>query len=202
MESSTIEASVNGDQPEHIGEPVDRVKLGEHDYEVYEQRIGYLQNKLRRTFAQLVTREVDSPDDLLGALVVNPSYKLLKVFFGSRLMPEWEFEGYPTKEAWEAGDYKPEYDKSPGPTQARKAIETAARVNSLDLFKSVADFFPRETRDAIVNELVLAGISLLKKSGGSLLNASALTTGGLSTTSGTTDSTTDDDGQTADSTSD
>lgn len=200
-----MEPSVNGDQPdqpEYLGDAVEHVQLGDHPYAIYEQRIGYLQNKLKRTFAQLVTRDVESPDDLLGAVVVNPSYKLLRVFIGSKLMPEWEFEGYPTKEAWEAGDYKPEYDRSPGPTQAREAIRVASRVNSLDLFKSVADFFPRETRDAIVNELVLAGISLLKKSGGTLLNASATTIpGATSTTSGTTDSTTDD-GLTDDLTSD
>jgi hypothetical protein len=197
-----MDAPVNGDGPEQLGEPVDRVTLGKHDYHVYEQRVGYLENKLKRTFAKLVEGKIEGADDLLGALITDNVYKLLKVFFGSRLMPEWEFHGYATEEAWRAGDYDEKYDQSPGPTQVKHALGVCMRVNSLDLFKDIAGFFPKDTRDAIVNELVLAAIKMLQ-SGGLPQNASATTTPGApSTTSGTTDSTTADveltDGSTSD----
>jgi hypothetical protein len=196
-----MDAPVNGNGPEQLGEVVDKVTLGEHEYHVYEQRVGYLENKLKRTFAKFVQGKIDSPDDLLSALITDNVYKLLGVFLGSRLMPEWEFHGYATEEAWRAGEYDEKYDKSPGPTQTKNALVVCMRVNSLDLFKDIAGFFPKETRDAIVNELVVAGIKMLR-SGLPQQNASATTTPGApSTTSGTTDSTTADE-PTDDSTSD
>lgn len=198
-----VDQSVNGDGPEHLGEPVDRVTLGTHDYHIYEQRTGYLENKLKRTFAKLVEGKIDGPDDLLAVLITDNAYKLLKVFIGSKLMPEWEFHGYPTEEAWRDGEYEERYDKSPGPTQIKNALGTCMRVNSLDVFKDIAGFFPKDTRDAIVNELVLAGINMLKQQSGPLLPSGSVTTtpGAPSTTSGTTDSTMADDGQTDVSTS-
>lgn len=191
MESSTITPNGSGPADEaqlDAYSPFEQVTLGEHTYTVYEQRIGHLENKLKKTFGKLVEAKIDGSDELLGAFVTGPAYKILRVFV-PKLMPEWEFNGYPTEEAWRAGEYEERYDKSPGPTQIRRAMEAGMRVNSIDLFKHIAGFFSETTRHAIVDEMVLAGIAMMKQSGLRLPSASVPITDGPSTTSGMTDPT-------------
>jgi hypothetical protein len=108
------------------------VTLGDHTYTIVPQRIGYLRSRLGTVFAGIVDLEVSNAN--LLTVLGDKIYVLLQVFIPD-LMPEWEFHGYPTREAMEAEDYKEEYDHSPSPTEIREALTAGSAVNEIDLLK-------------------------------------------------------------------
>jgi hypothetical protein len=109
-----------------------RVQLGDNEYLVVPQRIGYLRSKLGKALEGLADMNL-SADNILDVLG-DRAHAVLKVFIPD-LMADYEFAGYATREAREAGDYNPEYDKSPSPKQIRRAFTVAAQVNEIDLLK-------------------------------------------------------------------
>jgi hypothetical protein len=106
------------------------VKLGDHEYIVVPQRIGYLRSKLGAVLAGVVDADLATSNviQFLGDKV----YSVLAVFIPD-IMPEYEFHGYATREAMEQDKYDEEYDHSPSPTQVKQAISVCTRVNEIDL---------------------------------------------------------------------
>lgn len=111
---------------------VETVTLGDVEYDVVPQRIGWLRSRLGIALGSLGDLKLDS-DNVIGALG-SRVYGVLRVFIPD-VMEEWEFHGFPTKVAWEKDEYDPDYDKSPTPSQIKDAFAAATKVNEIDLLK-------------------------------------------------------------------
>jgi hypothetical protein len=112
------------------------ITLGEHTLPVYAQRHAYLINRLGRFMRELQENAGDlDADDLLGFLQAR-SYELLCALVPSleRRVPEYEYRGYSSREAMEAGEYDPEADQSPTLPEIREALTQASVVNGFDIF--------------------------------------------------------------------
>lgn len=140
-----------------------QVTLGTHDYVLVGQPIGWLRQQIGMAVKGL-TEEVDPADldeDTLSnagfiKMLGDRVYRLLYAFVGEDLMPEWEFNGYPTKERWEQGDYR--RDEDPGQVtakQVRAAIIAGAEVNELDLLKHLGKLLGPELVKGFVTEALL-----------------------------------------------
>lgn len=160
--------SANGNTP--------HVELGSHSYPIYPQRWGYLNNKVDKLgFADAVVE--GSPVEWLGERV----YDVLAMFI-PKLMPLWEFRGFGSQEAMDAGEYDEALDKSPDWPQIVAAVELAMRVNRFDLFKNLGKVVDQETRSA----LVATWLSRQLTSGSSPTESSTTTPPTTSTESSTT----------------
>ena len=146
-----VTASQNGQAQVGDGVPV---RLGDKTYGLVAQRQGYLKKKLPQVFSALMEDDRDIDAAGLIALFEGRAYALLSVFIPDfvKTFPEWEFAGYPTKEAWEEGEYDETYDKSPTPPQTRYAIESAFRVNGLDFVKHIKNFVSPELIRATITD--------------------------------------------------
>lgn len=82
------------------------VELGEHRYAVVPQKLGRLRHSLREAFRGsdvevedgVAVLESETPSDLVSSLG-DQAHKLLSVFIPG-LMPEWEWQGYPSEDAY------------------------------------------------------------------------------------------------------
>jgi hypothetical protein len=155
------------------------VRLGEHDYAVYPQKIGYLENKLGR-FIEALTGDSATSTDSIVDFLGDKAYDVLHVFL-PRLMPEYEFRGYRSQEAFDARDYDPEGDASPSFPEIVEAMQTCMRVNRFDLFGHLGKLVDEETRGALV------AMAVARSTGGlSPTESSTTTPPTTSTDSGTT----------------
>lgn len=136
-----MEASVAAAAPQtENGRYPLRVVLGEHTYEVFPQRHAYLNHRLGQWFDSLQNVSAGASDvstlhDFLG-LIGDRAYDLLKVMIPD-LMPEYEFSGFATQEALDAGDYKEQYDRSPTYDELFGAFQVCLKVNRLDALKNL-----------------------------------------------------------------
>lgn len=144
---------------------MEQVKLGNHeDIPVYPQKWAYLTNRSTKTIVKVIS----STEDLtiqkdLGATIFewagSSAYQLLVAMIPSvaKRMPEYEFHGFNSREAWEAGDYEEENDPSPTVPEVIDAFNVAMRVNRFDLagvLKNLID--PKELKGPITKRLVEA----------------------------------------------
>jgi hypothetical protein len=123
----------------------DAVTLGDYEFPVPEQRIGRMTNKGARFIESLTTSDLqglmDSPD--IGAGLVDlgrrRAYDALCLVVPqlSKRMAIWEFAGYASQEAMDAGDYDEAADRSPTWPQIVIAFEVAKRVNRFDFLDSI-----------------------------------------------------------------
>jgi hypothetical protein len=110
------------------------VQLGEHEYTVHPQRHAYLRHRLGDKIELLGQNLNLIADGNFLDQIVDQAYEFLSVFI-PEMMPQWEFEGYGTPEAFEARSYDEAADRSPTTGQIIGAFEAALRVNRLDLVK-------------------------------------------------------------------
>jgi hypothetical protein len=117
------------------GTPTAEVTLGEHTVPVYAQRHAYLANRLGK-FVDSLSERTDRFGDADNFFVVlqDFSYELLCMVIPTlaKRMPEYEFRGFSSREAMEAGDYDEQADKSPTVPEIKQAFAVAARVNGFD----------------------------------------------------------------------
>jgi hypothetical protein len=120
------------DRPAALGSAGVDVVLGDYEYHVVPQRIGYLRSKFGIALQGLDTATLSSSNvvEFLGDRV----HAVLAVFIPD-LMPKYEFLGYATQEALDQDDYNEEYDHSPSSTQIKEALLAGAEVNEIDLLK-------------------------------------------------------------------
>lgn len=95
--------------------------LGEHRLAVVPQRHARLRHLLTGEDLQAV----------LGAEYSKHAYRVLCVLIPTleKEMPEWEFDGYGSEEAWKEQDYDETLDKSPTVDQIVEAFEIAIKVS-------------------------------------------------------------------------
>lgn len=108
------------------------VKLGEHDYVVFPQKIGYLMHKLGPQLQTILEAEIEGLDGI--DMVAAKTHEVLRIFIPD-MMPLHEFLGYASAEALEAGDYDENLDRSPEPLQVKAAFVAASDVNGGEVFK-------------------------------------------------------------------
>lgn len=120
------------------------VQLGSHSLPVYGQtwarvvnRLGRLYDSVRATGGELDTDNLDA-----GALVGflgGRAYEALCIFIPNlpERMPEYEFAGYGSREAFDAGDYDENLDKAPTFPELIAAFETCFEVNGGKRFVSM-----------------------------------------------------------------
>lgn len=120
------------------------VTLGEHTIPCVAQRHAYLENRLGRFFDSLTKIDTDglSGDDVgnsLAKMFGEQTYDALCVFLPAlaKRMPRYEFAGYGSADAMQAGEYDEDADKSPTFPQIVAAFEMAMKVNRFDVFKGV-----------------------------------------------------------------
>lgn len=170
----------------------DEVTLGEHSLPVPDQRIGYLENKARRFFNGLTKLDVDPGDLSSGAFIAKltreQAYEAMCLMVPklAKRMPLYEFAGYQSQEAMDAGDYDDEADKSPTFPECVHAYEVFVRVNRFDVFKGavamVKDLFGKADPKVIGQVMNLA----LAEGASKLSPSSPHTNGTSASTSSTT----------------
>ena len=135
-----------------MAEP-EKVRLGDHELDVYAQRHAYLAKKLGKLFATFAQSGEELSADMLsygqGAV-----YELLSIFIPQlpKRMPEYEFRGYASKEALDADEYDPEQDKSPTVPEVTSALEAVTRVNRFDLLKHLGRWVDSDLLRARLNQ--------------------------------------------------
>lgn len=164
------------------------VKLGGHEYIVVDQPLAYLEQELGDVFGAL--SGVDTPGDLADVAhpdrrpgrsglgeITGPGYDVLKVFI-PELMPEHEFRGYATEEAFRAGGRRSREELRNAPTvpQIVGAFETVFKVNRLDVVKHLGKVIDSDLVAAFLKEAIGDGISQLLLSSLSESGESASTT--------------------------
>lgn len=159
---------------------VEEITLGEHTLPVYAQRHAYLTNRLGRFLDDLLERvgELDT-GGIIAALQAS-SYELLCALVPNleKRIPEYEYRGFSSREAMDEDIYEEEADKSPTVPEIRAALETAARVNSFDVFKHVMGVLDPSLLRGIVNAQVAEAISQTSQNSPSGNGGSPLTTSG------------------------
>ena len=166
------------------GTPSAEVTLGDHTLPVYAQRHAYLANRLGRFIDSLLEgmQEIDAAG-LLNTLQ-EQSYELLCVLIPNleKRCPEYEFRGFSSREALEAGDYDEHADKSPTLPEIREAFTVAARVNAFDVLAHLKGIIDPSLLRGVVNAQLAEAIS----GSPSLQNSRSANGTSDSTSSGTT----------------
>lgn len=107
------------------------IKLGNHSLPVVAQRHARLRHYLTNT----------DFTSLLGGNYGHESYRLLGVLVPvlPDAMPEWEWEGYGSEEAWQNSDYVEDMDRSPTTEEIVVAFETVLKVNGAGRLGKIMD---------------------------------------------------------------
>lgn len=103
------------------------VQLGDMEYVVRPQRVGYLVAKLSLGDVVAV-QQGDSHSVYRFVSILVPDY-------GKRV-PEHEFFGYASKDAYEKGEYDEEKDTSPYPDQITEVLEKIVLVSGGERIKN------------------------------------------------------------------
>lgn len=172
--------------------PLGRERNGDGDlvareFPVIPQPLAYLEKHLGDVFGVLGT--ADTPDDLaevppprpgrqgLGE-ITGPGYDILRVFIPT-LMPEHEFRGFPSREAFERGEYDEQTARmAPTIPEIANAFQVVFLVNRIDIVKHLGKVVSPELIQAFVKQAIGDSISEL------LLN-SLSASGGSGSTSAT-----------------
>lgn len=107
-----------------------KTKLGPYEYVLYPQKYGRLRNRLGDLMKDLEGGNL-IPQNTTNIVAVfgGVTYNLLQVFIPD-IMPEHEFEGFPTREAMEADEYDEDYDHSPTSPEIDDALTKAWQLNA------------------------------------------------------------------------
>lgn len=141
---------------------MDTISLGKHEeIPVYPQKWAYLLNRTSKTINKIIDSSgtLDLETSLggsVGGWVGTASYDLLVAVIPTvgKRMPEYEFAGYSSQEAYEKRDYVEEEDNSPTIPEIVNAFSVAVRVNRFDLLsilKNIID--PKKLRGPITERL-------------------------------------------------
>jgi hypothetical protein len=169
-----------------------KVTLGQHELTTYPQRHAYLANRLGKffdRFSEIANQDVEAREAFFR-LIQGHAYDLLCVFIPqlAKRMPRYEFEGFGSQQALDAGDYDEDQDTSPTFPEIVAAFEQALELNRLDLFKHVLGWVDPKLLRATLNAKVAEQVSRTSQS-----SPSASTGSAPSTSSGTTGPTPADD---------
>ncbi len=100
------------------------VTIGKHTVPVVPQKHAKLRHQL----------SADDFSNLLSKDYARHAYRLLGILVPAlpEVMPEWEFEGYASEEAWKNEEYVMDADEGPTTAQVIDAFEKALMVSGAD----------------------------------------------------------------------
>jgi hypothetical protein len=171
------------------------VKLGEYELPVPEQRIGRMENQGKSFVDGLLAvdiQELLDRDDLGGALLAlgrERAYDALCMVVPalSKRMARWEFAGYSSAEAMDAGEYDEDADKSPTWPEITAAFRSAKEVNQFDFLDGLKSFVKglyEKADPTLVGQAINVGLAEMVSRG--LPNSAPLNGASVSTSSTTT----------------
>lgn len=136
------------------------ISLGDHEYAVVPQRIGYLQKHLGNALGGL--GDPDKAAEVAGRNeITGPAYRLLRVFI-PQLMPEHEFNGFSTPESFAHGERPDDAaDRSPTAPEVADAFSTVFKVNRFDVAKHLGKAIPPELIQSLAKQAIGESISTL-----------------------------------------
>jgi hypothetical protein len=143
------------------------VTLGEHTIPVYAQRWRYAVNKLGGVVGSFTASGQDVTAENFAVFAGDRVYEVLCALIPglAKRMPEWEFNGYASAEAAvrsaqdpAADEYDPETGREPTFEQIIGAMETAWRVNRLDVLGGLKAIVDPTMLRAQVNALIATRI--------------------------------------------
>lgn len=139
---------------------LETIKLGAHELDVFPQRHAYLTNKLSKYVDRLTTSGTDISDARgLTSFLGSEAYDLLIALIPQyeKRCPRYEFMGYASQAACDAGDYEEEHDKSPTFDEIIEAFTVSARVQRFDTLKILGSIFdPKMMRGWINAQMATA----------------------------------------------
>jgi hypothetical protein len=149
------------------------ITLGAVEIDVLPQRHAYLSNRLGPAIQQAFNRGEGLTADGLIEFAAEGTYDVLCALIPklSQRMPRWQFLGYGSQTALDAGEYDEATDESPTLPEIREAFVVALRTNCIDelgkLLGKVVDpqLIRGQVNLAVANSL--ASPSLPSTSGGS-----------------------------------
>lgn len=111
------------------------VTLGTAEVPCYAQRHAYLSNRLGKLLPSLLERGQAISTDNLLAFAGDSVYDVLCVLIPTleKRIPRYQFAGFGSQQAYDAGEYDPDLDESPTLPEIREAIKVAIDVNGLDI---------------------------------------------------------------------
>lgn len=122
----------------------EKITLGDHELDVFPQRHAYLTNKLGKYVQKLAASDLDLGDATgVAVFLGSEAYDLLTVLipqYGKRC-PRYEFLGFDSQEACDAGEYDEDKDKSPTFPEIVNAFTVSARVQRFDTLKVLGKVF-------------------------------------------------------------
>lgn len=110
---------------------METTKIGEHTLPVVPQRHAYLKHKLSaEDFTRIMSQDYGAE-----------SYRVLSILIPElpKQIPLWEWEGYASQEAMDAGDYNEAEDKSPTTAEIIDAFEKAFFVSGAGKMGKIVD---------------------------------------------------------------
>lgn len=143
------------------------VDLGEHTIPVYAQRWRYAVNKLGSVVGSFTQTGQDVTAENFAVFAGDRVYEVLCALIPglAKRMPEWEFNGYASAEAAvrsaqdpAADEYNPETGREPTFEQIIGAMETAWRVNRLDVLGGLRAIVDPTMLRAQINALIATRI--------------------------------------------
>jgi hypothetical protein len=107
------------------------VKLGNHVLPVVPQKHARLRHKLSAADFQAI----------MSGNYGHETYRVLGVLIPAlhEHVPEWEYEGYASEEAWKAGEYSEEGDNGPLTSEIVDAFEVALKVSGAGRLGKILD---------------------------------------------------------------
>jgi hypothetical protein len=131
------------------------ITLGDQQYKVVPQRVGYLVHKLGDRFGELLEAELEGVEG--AEMLPAQAHAILRVFIPG-LMPVHEFLGYASEEAMKAGNYDEKDDRSPDPLQIGAAFKAASDANGGEVLSHLKALIGPEIRQKLM-AVVIAEIS-------------------------------------------
>lgn len=137
--------------------------LGEHTIPVYAQRWRYAVNKLGGVVGAFTASGQDITAENFAVFAGDRVYEVLCALIPgvAKRLPEWEFNGYASAEAAArsaenpaADEYDPETGREPTFEQIIGAMETAWRVNRLDVLGGLKAIVDPTMLRAQINALI------------------------------------------------
>ncbi len=156
---------------------LNEITIGAHEYTVVAQPLAYLEMELGDVFAGL--SGVDKPADLADVVTENatstdtpaarqgfgevagPGYDILKVFIPD-LMPEYEFRGFASEDAFANGVRDRAAARcAPTVPQVVEAFEVIFKVNRLDVVKHLGKVIPKGLVEKFLKQAIGDSVSAL-----------------------------------------
>jgi hypothetical protein len=142
---------------------METITLGGVDVNVVAQRHAYVSRCIGPAFASVVAKSQDVSAEITGIEQVldfagESAYDLLIVLIPSleKGIPKWQFMGFASQAAMDAGDYDRHADDSPTYPEIVNAFAVGLRVNGIDKLGKVID--PAYLR-AQLNMLIATALS-------------------------------------------